>query len=181
MAEPPVQLSAVALRLVGHIGQTALDRLADGGAAAVARLDQHIAAVRATLAACQPPTLASAQRAGFAAGREFAAEHKSGASAARLAHLAAGRPAASPIDAEAVCPDVPFVGTALAADAVLPIRPLLHYACGFIEAAVSSDWWPGESARYGSDWESMRLAAVCKLIGQAEVAAELHPDLRAMA
>ena len=25
MAEPPVQLSAVALRLVGHIGQTALD------------------------------------------------------------------------------------------------------------------------------------------------------------
>ena len=181
MAEPPVQLSAVALRLVGHIGQTALDRLADGGAAAVARLDQHIAAVRATLTAGQPPTLASAQRAGLAAGRSFAAEHKSGMSTARLAYAAVARSVVPPVNANAVCPDVPFVDSALAADAVLPIRLLLHYACGFIEAAVSSDWWPSESVRYGSDWESMRLAAICKLISQAEAAAELHPDLRAMA
>lgn len=174
-------MSAVALRLVGHVGQTALDRLADGGVAAVARLDQHIAAVRATLSACRPPTLASAQQAGLAAGRNFAAEHKSSTSTDRLAHLRAARPAVPPINASVVCPDVPFVGSALAADTVLPIRPLLHYACGFIEAAVSSDWWPSESVPHGIDWESMRLAAICTLIRQAEAAADLHPDLRALA
>jgi len=181
MAEAPVQLSAVALRLVGHIGQTALDRIQGGGAAAIAKLDQHVAAVRAELTACRPPVLASAQRAGLAAGRTFAAERQSGASAARLSYLEAAGPTALPIEAGAACPDVPFVGSALAADAVLPIRVLLHYACGFIEAAVSSDWWPSESVRHGTDWESMRMAAICQLISRAEAAAELHPDLRALA
>jgi Family of unknown function (DUF6401) len=181
MPEHPVQLSAAALRLVGHVGQTVLDRMADADAAAMARLDQHTAAVRAHLTACRPPVLASAQRAGLAAGCTYAAQRTSGASAARPSYFAAAEPTVAPIDTAAVCPDVPFVDSALAADAVLPVRLLLHYACGFIEAAVISDWWPSESARHGSDWESMRLAAICRLISQAEAAAELHPDLRALA
>ena len=55
MSYVPQNLSAVALRLAGHVGQTALDRIADGGAGAVAELDQHVAAVRAELSACQSP------------------------------------------------------------------------------------------------------------------------------
>ncbi|HTA07718.1 MAG TPA: DUF6401 family natural product biosynthesis protein, partial [Streptosporangiaceae bacterium] len=78
------------------------------------------------------------------------------------------------------CPDVPFVSNALQAEETVPITLLLHYACGFIEAAVSSDWWPEESAD-ATDWASLRLAAICQLIVQAEAAAELHPDLRASA
>jgi Family of unknown function (DUF6401) len=178
MTEHPVQLSAVALRLVGHVGQTVLNRMTD---ADVARLDQHVAAIRAHLTACRPPVLASAQRAGLAAGRTYAAQRTSGASAARPSYLAVADATVARIDTAAVCPDVPFVGSALAADAVLPIRLLLHYACGFIEAAVISDWWPSESGRHGIDWESMRLAAICRLISQAEAAADLHPDLRALA
>jgi len=61
---------------------------------------------------------------------------------------------------------------------VLPRILLLHYACGFVEAAASSGWQPSVTRR-GSDWESMRLAAVCHLIAEAEAAAALHPDLRA--
>ena len=148
MTEVSLPLSAASLRLAGHVGQTALDRIAGDGVAALAELDQHIAAVRAEVRACQR---------GGAAG-------------------ALGAPAS----VHTACPDVPFVNSALRTEAVLPIQLLLHYACGFVEAAVRSDWWPGESAD-SRDWPSMRLAAICQLIIQAEVAAELHPDLRTIA
>jgi hypothetical protein len=179
MAEPPVALSAVALRLAGHVGQTALDRIEDGGAAAVAELDQHTAAVRAELAACQEP-LTGAQLAGQAASRATTRGTRWGRRGrVRYARdLAAKR--ARTRSTDATCPDVPFVASAVHAQETVPIKLLLHYACGFIEAAVSSDWWPADSAD-ATDWVSLRLAAICQLIIAAEAAAELHPDLRAIA
>ncbi len=175
MAETSVSLSAAALRLAGHVGQTALERIADdGGVAAVAELDQHIAAVRAELAACQQPPPARAQR-GAASRR--GSEHRGG----RTGHLLdLGARLAGLRSAGATCPDVPFVSNALQAEETVPITLLLHYACGFVEAAVSADWWPEESAD-ATDWASLRLAAICQLVVQAEAAAELHPDLRASA
>jgi hypothetical protein len=138
MRERPAPVTAAALRLAGHVGQTALERIPADGAAALAQLDQHIAAVRADLGASQR------------------------------------YPAGS---AEAACPDVPFVPDALIPEPVVPAGLLLHYACGLVEGALRSDWQPAVSA--GSrDWASMRLAAICHLIRQAEAAAELHPDLR---
>ncbi len=180
MAEAPVALSAVALRLTGHVGQTALDRIAGGGAAAAAQLDQHMAAVRAELAGCMQPAASGAQVTGETARRESrpgTALNRGGRTghtiglAARLAMLRS---------ADATCPDVPFVDSALQAEATVPVRLLLYYASGFVEAAVSDGWWPAESAD-ATDWVSLRLAAICQLISQAEAAAELHPDLRASA
>jgi hypothetical protein len=180
MAEASAPLSATALRLAGHVGQTALDRIAEGGVAAVAELDQHMAAVRAELAACQQPPAAGARVASQPANRESSRRgsgHRGGRTghmldlAARLAGLRSSN---------VTCPDVPFVGTALQPEETVPVKLLLHYACGFVEAAVSSDWWPEESAD-GTDWASLRLAAICQLILQAEAAAEVHPDLRAIA
>jgi hypothetical protein len=84
-----------------------------------------------------------------------------------------------PTGADASCPDVPFASSALQQAPVLPRLLLLHYACGFVEAAVSSDWRPSLTRR-GTDWESMRLAAICHLVTEAEAAAALHPDLRAL-
>jgi Family of unknown function (DUF6401) len=164
MVERPVPLPAAALRLAGHVGQTALDRIEGDGAAALAELDQHIAAVRAEVGACQRPLVSDKQRTSLTADR---------------ASDAAARPG-KPGSAAATCPDVPFVSSALHAEPVVPLRLLLHYACGFIEAAVSSDWRPAESAD-SSDWPSMRLAAICQLISEAEAASELHPDLRTIA
>jgi Family of unknown function (DUF6401) len=89
-------------------------------------------------------------------------------------------PQAPPAGSDVSCPDVPFASSALCAEPVLPSNLLLHYACGFIETAVSSGWRPSETRR-GSDWESMRLAAICHLVKYAEAAAALHPDLRALA
>ena len=176
MAEPSAPLSAAALRLAGHVGQTALNRIAEGGAAAAAELDQHMAAVRADLAACQRPPAARTQLASRTPNSE-STRNRGGRTGhlldlkARLAGLRSSNP---------TCPDVPFVSNALQAEETVPITLLLHYACGFIEAAVSSDWWPEESAD-ATDWASLRLAAICQLIVQAEAAAELHPDLRASA
>jgi Family of unknown function (DUF6401) len=135
MSYVPTNLSVLALRLAGHVGQTALDRIAD--VSAIAELDQHIAAVRAELAECHPPVLRAA----------------------------------------VTCPDVPFVGSALEAEATVPVGLLLHYAGGFVDAALGSGWRTADSAD-ASDWVSLRLAAICRLISQAEAAAELHPDLR---
>jgi hypothetical protein len=42
-----------------------------------------------------------------------------------------------------------------------------------MEEAVTRDWWPEPDT--DPDWESMRIAAVCQLISQAE-AAELDAD-----
>jgi hypothetical protein len=44
------------------------------------------------------------------------------------------------------------------------IHLLLWYARGFVEAAIGRGWLP----RSGSDWESLRLAAVCQLMTQAQ-------------
>jgi hypothetical protein len=180
MTEVPISLSAVSLRLAGDAGQAALNRISAAGAAAAAELDQHIAAVRDGLAGCQramtsaqqPPQSIAAAAAivGFCAAREHAAARRAGRDDVLAA---AGSPATI------ACPDVPFAADALAGDAVLALRLLLYYACGFVEAAVSADWWPGGAGQ--PDWQSVRLAAVCQLISQAETAAEIHPDLRALA
>jgi hypothetical protein len=192
MAEPPAELSAAALRLAGHVGQTALDRIADGGLAAVAQLDQHVAAVRAELTICQRPPGAGAQEAGTRVTLESGRRARTGRGirigrgsrtgrATRSSHggdlqtrLAMLR------NATVTCPDVPFVGDALHAEAIVPVTLLLHYASGFVEAGVNSGWWPAESAD-ATDWVSLRLAAICQLISQAEEAADVHPDLRASA
>jgi hypothetical protein len=192
MAEPPAELSSAALRLAGHVGQTALDRIAHGGLAAVAQLDQHVAAVRAELTICQRPPGTGAQEAGTRAtlesgrrartrrgirigrgsrtGRATRSSH-AGDLPTRLAMLR---------NATVTCPDVPFVGDALHAEAIVPVTLLLHYASGFVEAGVNSGWWPAQSAD-ATDWVSLHLAAICQLISQAEAAADVHPDLRASA
>src|SRR5580704_9304738 len=74
------------------------------------------------------------------------------------------------------CPDVPFVADASSPEESVPLALLLHYLCGFIEEAVTRDWWP-EPDPAEPDWESLRIAAVCHLVSQAEAAAQLHPDL----
>jgi Family of unknown function (DUF6401) len=138
MGESPVPPSPAALRLAGHVGQIALDRVATGGVAVLAELDQHVAAVRVELAACQQAPVTPAER-------------------------------------EPTCPDVPFVPTALHAETTVPLELLLHYASGFVQAALSDGWTPAESAD-ADDWVSLRLAAICQLIKQTEAAATAHPD-----
>jgi hypothetical protein len=61
----------------------------------------------------------------------------------------------------------------------LTVGALLSYAQGFTEAAVARGWWPRTSGEVreaglgpeaglgretGLDWESLRLAAVCRLV-----------------
>jgi hypothetical protein len=162
MSEFPVSLSAVSLRLAGEVGQATLDRLGDADALATAAFDQQVTAVRTELAACREPMIIQAQLAGLAGGR----------SRGRADRPALPGPA---------CPDVPFVSSALEDEPVLPLRMLLHYACGFVEGAVGADWWPGDENGAAISFESMRIAAICHLISRAEAAAELHPDLRTIA
>jgi hypothetical protein len=177
MPERPVSLSANSLRLVGHVGQVTLDRIQEGSVAALADFDQHVAAVRAELTvACDLPSEAGSAGAGRAASRR--ATRASKASRGSRMQQAVAVPAL-PTGAEVSCPDVPFTSSALSAAPVLPRMLLLHYACGFVEAAVCAGWRPSVTSR-GSDWESMRLAAICHLIATAEAAAALHPDLRAL-
>jgi hypothetical protein len=52
---------------------------------------------------------------------------------------------------------------------------LLSYALGFMEAAIARGWWPPHrqerDRRDGQpllDWESLRLAAVCRLFIEAQ-------------
>jgi hypothetical protein len=60
-----------------------------------------------------------------------------------------------------------------------PVTPgaLASYARGFVEAAVGRGWWPPHRLRHldrydlGADeldWESLRLAAVCHLMLEAQ-------------
>jgi hypothetical protein len=149
MAEPRGQWSPAALRLAGHVGQTALDRVAASGVGNVAKLDQHVAAVRDELGACQRPPV-SRGRAAKAAPRKLR------------------------------CPDVPFASTPLYVEPPLPLELLLHYASGFVEAALSDGWYPAASAE-AVDWVSLRLAAICQLISQSEAAAQLDPGRSASA
>jgi Family of unknown function (DUF6401) len=163
----------VSLRLADEVGQDVLDWVSAGDTAAAAQLDQHISAVQAELAA---------------ACRSGSASPHGPATAAQLAGQAAATTgkrawrAVAPALANLSCPEVPFAGSATGTErpeSVPALRLLLHYACGLIEAAVRADWWPGESGDAESfDWESIRLAAVCRLIRQAELAAAVHPDLR---
>jgi len=178
--------------MAGHVGQVALDRVAQGGVTAAAELDQHVAAVRAELAICQQlpaETTGGLRRRttrgagvflalmGLLRDRDLSVRNGDGDTAdggdllTRLAILRS---------AKLTCPDVPFVSDALQAEATVPVTLLLHYASGFVEAGVSAGWWPGKSAD-ATDWVSLRLAAICKLISEAEAAAEVHPDLRASA
>jgi hypothetical protein len=182
MPERPVRVSPVALRLAGHVGQTALDRISEGGVAILAELDQHVAAVRAELAACvqwpggEPATqLASSRR---LRRRSSRGRHAAGGPSGGRDSASAPAPTSdTPEPKEATCPDVPFAATALHTETTVAVELLLHYAIGFVEAAVSDGWLPEVSAD-GDDWVSLRLAAVCLLIRQAEAAATVHPDLR---
>lgn len=188
--EPAVPLSAVGLRLTDEVGHTVLDWVAAGDAALSAALDQHVAAVRAALAACPPDDTGSAWLAGQAAHQEARSQaarsrptrphHARRYGATAQPDRVRGRGAVTSAAAEIACPDAPFADSPWHADAALPLRLLLHYACGFVDAAVRADWWPGENetATDAADVESVRLAAVCRLIRQAEVAAALPLDLR---
>jgi Family of unknown function (DUF6401) len=183
MPKAPASLSAASLRLVGHVGQVTLDRLQEASVACLADFDQHVAAVRAELTvACQLPSDAAASRAGRAADRRTARNAR-GSRAARTSRASRTASTATvptpPTGTDVSCPDVPFASSALCPAPVLPRILLLHYACGFVEAAVSSGWQPSVTRR-GSDWESMRLAAICQLVAQAEAAAAMHPDLRGL-
>jgi hypothetical protein len=181
MAERPVRVSPVALRLAGHVGQTALDRIAEGGVAILAELDQHVAAVRAELAACiqRPASEAAGQRASSRGPRRRSRRGRdaSGGPRGGLETASAGAAEAGVPEAGKACPDVPFAASALHTETAVAVELLLHYACGFVEAAVSDGWLPEVSAD-ADDWVSLRLAAVCLLIRQSEAAAMVHPDLR---
>jgi hypothetical protein len=179
MPDPTATLSAAILRLAGEVGYATLDWLATGPTAATAELDQHVAAVRADLAGCQRP----------GGGRGRAGR---GAVSASMRRAVAPRCEATDVSkasdpgrldpaGEAACPDIPFAASPLQAEPVLPMSLLLHYTCGLVEAAVRDDWWPRDVAGGEVDWACVRLAALCKLISQAEADAELHPDLRTLA
>ena len=182
-SELPVPLSAVALRLTDEVGQAVLDRIAAGDLASAAELDQHVAAVRGDLAACQPDQQPDARLAGQGASRaewprparpHHARQHHT----ARQPVTAAAAPARA-ATAIAACPDVPFADNPWEPDAQPALRLLLHYACGFVEGAVQADWWPANPAvGHQIEWQAMRLAAVCHLIWNAEATAALPPDLR---
>jgi len=149
-----------------------LDWVSAGDTAAAAKLDQHVAAVQADLAAACRSDSGSPH--GLAVAAQLAGQ------TAATGGKSAWR-AVAPALANLSCPDVPFADSAAGAWRAAPAPPLrllLHYACGLVEAAVRADWWPGESADADEfDWESVRLAAVCHLIRQAELAAAAHPDL----
>jgi len=170
MSDTPRALSAVSLRLAGEVGQATLDRVRAAEAGAQADLDQHVAAVRAALA----------DSAG-AHGRRAAAVAMRAAVDARVG--AAGRNGLGELLSAISqnCPDVPFADRADETGPSLPLVLLLHYACGFMEEAVTGDWWPATDAQAEPDWESIRLAAVCLLISQAEDAADARPDTHSLA
>jgi hypothetical protein len=160
-------LSAVSLRLAGEVGQYTLNCVADGGPALRADLDQHVAAVRAAIA--EYPMDGERRNAAIA-GRAAVDARVGEAGCQGLGELLSAMVRS--------CPDVPFVRDACSPEESVPLVLLLHYACGFLEEAVTRDWWPaGDEEAADPDWESMRIAAVLQLISQAEAAAELHPDL----
>jgi hypothetical protein len=193
--ESAAPLSAVGLRLTDEVGQAVLDWVAAGDPALSAELDQHVAAIRAGLAGCPPDEPGTAWQAGQAAHQQVRSQaarsqaarsqptrphHARRLGAAAQRDSVRGQDDVSPAAADIACPDAPFTDSPWHADVALPLRLLLHYACGFVEAAVRADWWPGENeiATDAVDVESVRLAAVCRLVRQAEAAAALPPDLR---
>jgi hypothetical protein len=178
-------ISDIALRLAGLIGQSTLDQLGRD-AAAVAVLDQHIAAVHAALARARtphPPASPADALPLDPAALDSAALDSAAFDPAALASAALDPAGLDPaaLDSAALDPDGPgsladlpqLCGTA-------PAGPgeLLQYACGFLEASVATGWQPALSPDEPADWRSLRLAAVCELITQAQLAADVHPDLR---
>jgi hypothetical protein len=163
----PRPLSAVGLRLAGEVGQATLLRVAADGAAIQADLDQHVAAVRAAITECQA-----------AHGREASTIERHAAVDARVGP-GAGTGLGELLSATTrACPDAPFVADACAREPGPPLPLLLHYLCGFVEEAVTRDWWPAtDRDSLPIDWESMRIAAVCTLISAAEAESGLNPDL----
>lgn len=160
-------LSAVSLRLAGEVGQLTLDRVAAGDPALRAELDQHVAAVRAAIA--EYPMDGERRNAAIA-GRAAVDARVGEAGCQGLGELLSAMVRS--------CPDVPFVSDARGSEETVPLELLLHYVCGFLEEAVTGDWWPdADGEQDDPDWESMRVAAVLQLISQAEAAARLHPDL----
>jgi hypothetical protein len=175
-------LSAVALRLTDEVGQAVLDRISTGDLGGAAELDQHVTAVRADVALCGPDQPSAARLAGenaaFTGWPRPARPHH-----ARRPRAAPGTPVtatpAGSATVTAACPDVPFADNPWQADSALAVGLLLHYACGFVEAAVRDDWWPANPAvGYEIEWQALRLAAICRLIRDAEATSALHPDLR---
>jgi len=156
-------MSAVALRVAGEAGQRALGRIAAGDAGGRADFDQHVAAVRDALADCATVP-----------GGPVAAATARGTADARVGAADCGGLSGLLITLMGSCPDVPFTAAARDREAIPPLALLLRYVCGFIEEAVSQDWWPAADPQAAPDWESMRLAAACQLISQAEQAAELR-------
>jgi len=157
MSDTSRALSAVSLRLAGEVGQATLDRVMAGTAAARADLDQHVAAVRAALA---DSAAAHGRRAAAVAVRAAVDARVGAAGHTGLGELLSAMARS--------CPDVPFADRAFETEPTLPLVLLLHYTCGFTEEAVTGDWWPAGDSDAEPDWESMRLAAVCLLISQAE-------------
>lgn len=159
-------LSAVSLRLAGEVGQYTLDRVAAGDPALRAELDQHAAAVRAAIA--EYPMDGERRNAAIA-GRAAVDARVGEAGCQGLGELLSAM--------VGNCPDVPNACDARRSEESVPLVLLLHYVCGFLEEAVTRDWWPDSDEQADPDWESMRVAAVLQLISQAEAAAGLHPDL----
>jgi hypothetical protein len=163
----PLPLSAVGLRLGGEVGRATLNRVAADGAAVQADLDQHVAAVRAAINECQS-----------ARGREASAVARHAAVDARVGPSACAGLGELLSATTKDCPDVPFVADACNREPSPPLALLLHYLCGFVEEAVTRDWWPAaDPDSLPIDWESMRIAAVCTLISAAEAESDLGPDL----
>jgi hypothetical protein len=108
---------------------------------------------------------------GTVPGGTAAAATARGAADARVGAAEPGGLLATLMDS---CPDVPFGSGAHSREPIPPLALLLRYVCGFIEEAVGRDWWPAADPQAAPDWESMRLAAACELISQAEQAAELR-------
>jgi hypothetical protein len=163
----PRPLSAVGLRLAGEVGQATLSRVVTESAAVRADLDQHVAAVRAAITECQS-----------ARGREASAVARHAAVDARVGPTACAGLGELLSATTRACPDVPFVADACSQEPSPPLPLLLHYLCGFVEEAVTRDWWPAAGRdSLPIDWESMRIAAVCMLISAAEAESDLGPDL----
>jgi hypothetical protein len=181
-------ISDIALRLAGLIGQSTLDRMGTDPAA-VAVLDQHIAAVHAALArgrspgpaapAADPLTLGALDSGALDSGALDSGALDSGAldsgalDSGALDSIAPDSGGLSPAPAG----PVPDIAELCAAAPAVP-GELLQYACGFLEASVATGWQPALSDDEPADWRSLRLAAVCELMTQARLAAEVHPDLR---
>ena len=142
------ELSEMILRLAGDIGQASLDRIA-GSSACVAELDQHAAAVVAALA-----STGGGSRPEQSGTEQSGTEQASAGQEIDWSWLLDSRP-----------DDLPTVAA------------LLHYACGFLEAAIVRGWRPSVPAELPLDPEAMRLAAVCQLVSQAQEASGMHPDV----